>query len=62
MGQFSLDVRVGHNRSISYAYTGTNRPIVRSISVLNTGSEESTGTKIRPRVFIESPFDQKVIE
>ena len=62
MGQISLDLRVGHNRTLSYAYTGTNRPIVRSISVLNTGTEDSAGTKIRPRVFIESPFEQKVIE
>ena len=62
MGQISLDLRVGHNRTLSYAYTGTNRPIVRSISVLNTGAEDSAGTKMRPRVFIESPFEQKVIE
>ena len=46
---------------LSYAYSGTKRPVVTRIDVTNTGSVGSAGTLVRPRVRVEAQLAESLV-
>ena len=46
---------------LSYAYSGTKRPLVTRIDVTNTGSVGSAGTLVRPRVRVAAQLAEPLI-